>query len=613
MRILRLHKQWLGKAFRGSFQTASRKLKPQKRSPYQFLLMQLVLALSPLWVLPTQAAERIIFSLGTGIERSISVDSLEAYVKEGRITDELAPYVGMIPDVDDAVLMQARALLTQRADIAPTTVAQFAYTPQGEFLLNQIGAVFRTGARLSGSKGLRGAAILAAADTEEGLTILNVIRRFPTPVLRIDIPQGLAIAAQASSTLNQSTLAVDLVEELSFQTASEPFPAGSTAASLNDLVSGQGRYAVSKASIRLKSTSKPVDVYLPVSYLPRTESVSGLKYPAVVISHGVGSDRTSYAYLAQFLASHGFAVFNVEHPGSSAERLDAFVAGRASQIPNEEFVNRPQLITEVLDALEAQAAINKNLSAVDFNNVGVIGQSFGGYTALAVAGAPLNLDSLRNACPSDFSVNISLLLQCQAIAIGLPNQRSVDFSDARVKAAVAINPITSTIFGQDAIAQIDIPIFMMTSSADTIAPALPEQIRPFTWLTTPERYLLLLEGATHFSTIGPTGTETFNLSSSIIGPVPEVAQEYTQAMSLAFLSLYLNEDERYRPILTSAFTTRFSRPEMPLSLITNLPARDLNTRLRAAAELGQNLQQALDSFLNRDLTGEGALQKRNND
>ena len=609
MKILRSHKYRLQKALK----TLKRALKPQKLTPYQLAFVPLALALSPLLVLPTQAAERIIFSLGTGIERSLSVDSIEAYIEEGRITDELAPYVRMIPDVDSETLAQARALLSQRADISPTTVAQFAYTPQGEFLLNQIGAVFQTGARLSGSQGLRGAAILAAADTEEGLTLLNVIRRFPTPVLRIDIRQGLAIASNASSTLTQSTLAIDLVEERSFQTASEPFPDGSTAASLNDLVSRRGRYAVSKTATRMKATKKPVDIYLPASFLPGFENVPGLKHPAVVISHGVGSDRTSYAYLADFLASHGFAVFNIEHPGSSAERLDALIAGRASQIPNEEFVNRPQLITAVLDTLERQAATTKSLSAVDFNNVGVIGQSFGGYTALAVSGAPLNLDSLRNACPSAFSVNISLLLQCQAIAIGDPGQRSIDFSDPRIKALVAINPITSTIFGQDAIAQIDLPILMMTGSADTIAPALPEQIRPFTWLTTPDRYLLLLEGATHFSTIGATGTEPFNLPPGILGPVPEVAQEYTQAMSLAFLSLYLNEDSRYQPVLTSAFTTRFSHPEMPLSIIADLPPRDLDLRLRAAAELSQNLQQSLDNFLNRELTDEGSLQQRNND
>ncbi len=378
--------------------------------PWKLGLLQLAIALAPQAALPTQAAERVIFSFGAGIERSFSVDTIEAFVLEGRITDELAPYSGMIADLDPAAIEQARELFSQRADIDVTTVAQFAYTPQGEFLLNQVGDVFRTGARLSGSKGLRGAAILAAADTEEGLTILNVIRRFPTPVLRIDIREGLAITQQATSSLNQSNLAIDLIEQIALRTATDPFPPGFSAAGLNDLVTRRGPFQVSRSSTRLKATGKPVDLYLPSSFVPEVDNFPGLKHPAVVISHGVGSDRTSYTYLAQFLAEHGFAVINIEHPGSSAEQLDAFVAGRVSQIPDEEFINRPQLVTEVLNALEIQAQSNKNLAKVDFNNVGVIGQSFGGYTALAVAGAPLNLNSLRQSCPPDFSVDISLLV-----------------------------------------------------------------------------------------------------------------------------------------------------------------------------------------------------------
>ena len=49
-------------------------------------LVQMAIALSPALVKPSYAAERITLSLGANIERSISVDSLEIYAKEGRIT-----------------------------------------------------------------------------------------------------------------------------------------------------------------------------------------------------------------------------------------------------------------------------------------------------------------------------------------------------------------------------------------------------------------------------------------------------------------------------------------------------------------------------------------------
>lgn len=49
----------------------------------------MAIALSPPATKPTPAAETITFSYGP-IERSISVESLEIYAEEGRVTEELA-------------------------------------------------------------------------------------------------------------------------------------------------------------------------------------------------------------------------------------------------------------------------------------------------------------------------------------------------------------------------------------------------------------------------------------------------------------------------------------------------------------------------------------------
>ncbi|MEO0771157.1 MAG: alpha/beta hydrolase, partial [Cyanobacteria bacterium J06649_4] len=387
----------------------------------------------------------------------------------------------------------------------------------------------------------------------------------------------------------------------------EPFPNNQPPAELLDLATAPGPFQVRKLSLRVKSSPRPVDVYLPQSPNAFLEGEARDQWPAVVISHGLGNDRASYAYLSEYLATQGFAAINVEHRGSSGEQLDALVAGRTNEVvPNDEFVSRPLLISQVLNDLsEAADFTNKNLGTVDFQNVGVIGQSFGGYTALSVAGAPVNLDRLRASCPPEFSVNISLLLQCQAAELGMEETASLDFTDERIKAVVAINPITSTIFGQESLANIQVPTMVMVSSSDTVAPALPEQIEPFTWLTMRDRYLLVLEGASHFSTIGVTGAETFQLPPALLGPVPEVAQRYTQVMSAAFLQTYLNGDLRYQPVLTSAFTNRFSQPEMPLSIISELDAEQLARQLRRAdADVAET--EAILQALENDLQSEDA-------
>ena len=94
--------------------------------------------------------------------------------------------------------------------------------------------------------------------------------------------------------------------------------------------------------------------------------------------------------------------------------------------------------------------------------------------------------------------NLSLTLLCRALS--LP-QRQYNPGDPRIKAAIAINPLDSRILGQAGLSQIKISLMMIAGSADILTPAFSEQIRPFTWLTTPNRYLILIQGGTHFSTL----------------------------------------------------------------------------------------------------------------
>ena len=88
-------------------------------------LIQLALALSPTATKPSPAADKITFSLGATIDRSISVESLEIYVSEGRITEELKPYIDYIERIDRVFVVeqnrdaQLRTLLTTDLQLDP--------------------------------------------------------------------------------------------------------------------------------------------------------------------------------------------------------------------------------------------------------------------------------------------------------------------------------------------------------------------------------------------------------------------------------------------------------------------------------------------------------------
>lgn len=302
----------------------------------------------------------------------------------------------------------------------------------------------------------------------------------------------------------------------------------------------------------------------------------------MIISHGLGGSRDSYVYLANYLASAGIAVVAVEHSGSNNEQLLALLEGRTSEVvPNSEFFRRPQEISLTINALSRPQLDGSTLPVrLDLDRIGVMGQSFGGYTALALAGATFDSAGLTERCPpSVLTLNPSLLLQCQAVALGNPDSR---LADRRVKAVLVANPIGSVLFGPSGYGRLEVPVMMVAGAVDTVSPAFPEQVQPFTWLNPVDRYLVLLGLGTHFSVIGDVALpdQPIAIPPEIIGPRPDLAQSYLQLLSLAYFKLTLEQDERFRPLLRSAFMEALSNPSFPISLTTNLSSEQLEDSLR---------------------------------
>ena len=288
---------------------------------------------------------------------------------------------------------------------------------------------------------------------------------------------------------------------------------------------------------------------------------------------GLGSDLTTFAYLAKHLASHGFAVAVPEHPGSSASQIESLLTGLESDVtPPEELIDRPLDIKFLLDELA------KNYGKqIDTNNVGMIGQSFGAYTTLAIAGAEWNWSTLSADCDDlQNSWNLSLLIQC--LAWQIPQEdTAIDLKDERITSAIVINPLTSSIFGEESLSRIKIPLMIVSGSSDPVTPALPEQIIPFTWLTTPEKYLVLLKGGTHFSTLDESAG-SIPVPETAIGPDPRIAHAYLKQLSLTFFGTYTQNRPKYASYLNSEYGHVISKRKMPLSLIQSLDPQLLNLK-----------------------------------
>jgi predicted dienelactone hydrolase len=534
------------------------------------LTVSVVLVSDTLRPEPVHGAERIHFAVGP-LDLTISVDSLETFVETGEITPELRRYTRYL---DDETLEELQPLLQQSFEVSHVAVAQLAYSPIGESFLQQLGEVIQTQARQNGFYAIR-AALIQAAQDPDGITLINVIRHFPTEGLRINTRQVQELVRELRILLAYQDATLQAIAQQAALEAAE-FPGNFT--QLPDLTQ-PGEFTVLRQTVTITDGDRPGlngelgRVYEADFYLPQDVPTA---VPVIAISHGLGSNREEFAALANHLASYGFAVVVPEHIGSNTQFREDALSGLFYQlIRPEEFIDRPIDITIALDQLERFADENPAIAGrIDINSVGVIGHSFGGYTALILSGAEINPMRLAVECRTDqINLNISLLLQC--VAENLPSSPGT-LRDPRVQAVIAMSPIPSAILGPEGIAAIDRPTFIIAADNDFVAPAIAEQIYPFIWLTTPDKYLAVLSPASHLTVIDSIflGT-TSPLDELLIGASAGLGSQYTQALSVAFMNFYLSDRPDYQPYLSAAYADFLSQEPVGLNLIQSLTLEQL--------------------------------------
>ncbi|MEH2372646.1 alpha/beta hydrolase [Nostoc sp.] len=541
------------------------------------------------------AAERIYASY-SALELSISVSTLENYAKTGVINEDLAAYQQYLPLQQ---LQELRRILLNRVKVSPVVVSQLLYTPQGEFLLHRLAQVITVKSSQPKPEfgALRSALILASAESS-GLTLLNVLRKYPASSIRLDVAGTLEIATELEKLVNQTHRAIAAVSQKSkieAATISQP-----NLSQLPDL-QVPGKLKSQKYTLNFFDSTRN-RLLLTDVYIPKVQNAA----PVIVISHGLGLDSSNFQYLATHLASYGFAVVVPNHPGSDAKQLRSLLNGHAIEIAEpSEFKDRPLDVTYILNQLEkANQSDSRFKKRLNLQQVGVFGQSLGGYTALALAGAKINFEQLKQDCqPAALqnTWNMSLLLQCRALELSISKSgKDYNLRDERVKAAIAVNPITSSIFGKAGLSQIQTPVMIVGSSDDTVAPALSEQILPFSWFANSQKYLVMLLGATHFSTIGNgnPGNQQVALPADMIGDASQ-ARRYMNVLSLPFFQTYVAGRPKYVSYLNAAYTQSISSKSLGLSLVQSLSKTELAQALASDRHKAQYYQKnAPNSILN---------------
>lgn len=514
------------------------------------------------WILGTSAvllpfsataAEQIAFNIAPFGRFEIEVDDLETFLSTGEVSDELAFYFDRLSPQQIAKLPE---LLSSPLEFAPLTISKFSNSSIGSSVLENFGKGIKADVDRNGFYALRGA-IIAAAFDERGLTIINLLRKFPSETIYLDY-KVVAQYLERGAALAENRQTIDRIfftdSDTEVSASNNPSGTGDRLLSLQS----RGAYTGKKRVMTYNNPYRPQRGYFDL-YLPTTKEV----VPLVVISHGLASNRQTFAYLAEHLASYGFAVAVVEHDGISREKFDRFFAGAEPFPEPNNLIYQPLDIKYVLDRLSEESKVNTQ-------QVGIIGQSFGGYTALALAGGELTADPEIAECQSqnyrDVILDLSTLAQCSFNQLGRSNLR---LRDTRIKAVIAINPMAK-IFGASGMKAIEVPTVIVSGTNDLIMPPVAEQIKPFSWLKSDlDKYLVLVKPGTHFSFL-QENVGVLPIPNNIVGPDPASAHPILQALSTAFFQVYLAQEPDYRDYLTSDRVIRPDNSSFELLILRSL-------------------------------------------
>lgn len=225
--------------------------------------------------------------------------------------------------------------------------------------------------------------------------------------------------------------------------------------------------------------------------------VSAGPYPLVIYSIGWAGFRQWAAYLCEHLASYGFVVMAPDHieTVNEAERWKFHM-------------NRPQDVRRVIDLAEELTQREGEFAGlIDPANTGVVGWSYGGYTALAAGGARFDLNALASRCaelsatdPHQHLCTAVLGYEAQMAEMAgldtVPDGLWPSFGDARVKAIIP-QAGDSYVFGDLGLAELTIPMMAMTGSTDTGTPPDWGAYPAYEQVSSVQKSLVVFENGEH--------------------------------------------------------------------------------------------------------------------
>src|SRR5476651_2090182 len=216
------------------------------------------------------------------------------------------------------------------------------------------------------------------------------------------------------------------------------------------------------------------------------------RFPMLMLSHGNTGTPLALHDLATSLARKGFVVVAVLHPGDNYK--DHSRLGTLSNL-----YGRPIQISEAITATLGDPMLSP---FVNVDQVGVIGYSAGGETALILAGAKPDLNRLRRYCQQRPEDRDACTTKGELVVDRDDLQPQ---ADPRIHALMLMAPL-SLMFGRHTLADVHVPVLLYSGDGDKLvafdknAAALARKLP-----IAPD--FKLLAGAGHFVFMAPCNEE----------------------------------------------------------------------------------------------------------
>lgn len=228
-------------------------------------------------------------------------------------------------------------------------------------------------------------------------------------------------------------------------------------------------------------------------------------YPLVVLSPGFAMRASSYGWLAEHVASYGFVVLAPEHDEQMNPESGLWQGA----------VKRPFEIQALFAYVDAQTQPGGTLAGlVDAETVAVMGHSYGGYTALAAAGARMDSAGLVAHCETAVREEHPAAWLCDMLLPHLPEMAELagleslpdglwpGWGDGRVAAVVALAG-DAFFFGEAGLAEIEAPVLAIGGTADLDSPFAWGTQPTYDYVSSPRKALVALNEAEHMIFTNP--------------------------------------------------------------------------------------------------------------